>query len=118
MGHDPHAKAFRLTPQIEIAIGAFFLAIGSAGPPLELPRIALAVLVCAALSLSGRFIGALTMVAVIACSWLQHGEFRMTSLIGAAALGVAAHFFYRRPRAATLSMAVAAVGGLTLLFLG
>ena len=107
-----------MTPQLEIAIGAFFLAVGTAGPPLELPRVLLALVICAALSRTGKFIGSLALVATIVCAWLQHGQFRLTSLFAAAALGILAHLFYRSGRAATIIMAISALTGLAFLFLG
>lgn len=58
------------------------------------------------------------MVAVIGCAYLQHNQFRLTSLFAAAALGILAHFLYRRPRAATVIMALSAVAGIAFLFLG
>jgi len=118
MGYDPDAKTFRITPQIEIAVGAFFLGIGTAGPPLELPRMLVAALACALVSFAGRFVGALALVAVVFCAWWQHGQFRLTSLVAAALLGIAAHFLYGRPRAATIIMALSAAVGLAFLFLG
>ncbi len=107
-----------MTPQLEIAIAAFFLAIGTAGPPLELLRIFIAALLCVVVWRSGKFVGSVAMVAVIACAYLQHNQFRLTSLVAAAVLGILAHFFYRRPRATTVIMAISAVTGLAFLFLG
>ena len=107
-----------MTPQLEIAIAAFFLAIGTAGPPLELPRIVIAALLCAVVWRSGKFVGSVAMLAVILGAYLQHNQFRLTSLFAAAGLGILAHFFYRRPRATTIIMAISAVTGLALLFLG
>ena len=118
MGHDPDAKNVRVTPQLEIAIAAFFLAVGTAGPPLELPRVLIAALVCLVVWRSGKFVGSVAMLAVIVCSYLQHDQFRLTSLFAATTLGVLAHFFYRRPRAATAIMALGAVTGIAFLFLG
>lgn len=107
-----------MTPQLEIAIAAFFLAIGTAGTPLELPRMLIAAVLCLAVWRSGKFVGALAMIAVIACAYLQHNQFRITSLVAGAILGILAHFFYRRPRAATAIMAISAIAGLGFLFLG
>jgi hypothetical protein len=107
-----------MTPQLEIAIAAFFLAIGTAGPPLELPHILIAALVCVVVWRSGKFVGSLAMLAVIACAYLQHNQFRVTSLVAAALLGILVHFFYRRPRATTVIMALSAITGLGFLFLG
>jgi len=107
-----------MIPQLEIAIAAFFLAVGTAGPPLELARIAGAALFCAVVWRSGRFVGALAMAAVILGAWWQHGQFRVTTLVAAAALGVIAHLFYRRPRATTAVMAAGAAAGIAFLFLG
>jgi uncharacterized membrane protein YjjB (DUF3815 family) len=107
-----------MTPQLEIAIAAFFLAIGTAGPPLELPRILIAALLCLVVWRAGKFVGAIAMIAVIACAYLQHNQFRLTSLAAATLLGILAHFFYRRPRATTVIMAVSALTGLAFLFLG
>ncbi len=106
-----------MTPQLEIAIAAFFLAIGTAGTPLELPRILIAALLCAVVWRSGKFVGSVAMIAVIACSYLQHNQFRLTSLIAAAALGILAHLFYRRPRATTVIMAISAIAGIAFFFL-
>jgi hypothetical protein len=118
VGFDPDAKDVRVTPQLEIAIGAFFLAVGTAGPPLELPRI----LLCAVLSVivwrSGRFVGSVAMLAVIAGSWLQHNQLRLTSLFAGAAIGILAHFFYKKARAATAIMALSAIAAIAFLFLG
>lgn len=107
-----------MSAQLEIAIAAFFLAIGTAGPPLELPRIALSAVLCAIVWRSGKFVGGLSMLAVIGCAWLQHGHVRITSLVAAALLGILAHLFYRRPRAATAIMGFGAVTGIAFLFLG
>ena len=107
-----------MTPQLEIAIAAFFLAIGTAGPPLELPRMLFAALVCVAVWRAGKFVGSIAMIAVIACAFLQHNQFRVTSLVAAAVLGILAHLFYRRPRATTAIMALSAITGLAFLFLG
>lgn len=107
-----------MTPQLEIAIAALFLAAGTAGTPLELPRILLAAVLCLAVWRSGRFVGAIAMVAVIAGAYLQHNQFRLTSLFAAAALGILAHFLYRRERAAAVIMGLSAVAGLGFLFLG
>ena len=107
-----------MTPQLEIAIAAFFLAIGTAGAPLEFLRILIAALLCVVVWRSGKFVGSVAMIAVIACAYLQHDRFRITSLVAAGVLGVLAHSFYRRPRAATAIMAVSAVAGLAFLFLG
>lgn len=105
-----------MSPQLEIAVAAFFLAVGSAGPPLEAPRILLAALLGAIVWRSGKFVGSVAMLAVIAGGWLQHDQFRLTTLFAGAALGVLAHLFYRRERATTAIMAIAAAGGLALLF--
>ncbi len=105
-----------MTPQLEIAIAAFFLAIGTAGVPLQPLRIAIAALLCLAVWRSGKFVGSLAMLAVIACSYLQHNTFRLTSLIAAALLGVLAHFLYRRQYASTAIMAISVVVGLAFLF--
>jgi hypothetical protein len=107
-----------MTAQLEIAIAAFFLAIGTAGAPLELPRILIAALLALAVWRSGKFVGSVAMIAVIACAYLQHDQFRITSLIAGAILGILAHFFYRRPRASTVIMAISAIAGLGFLFLG
>lgn len=118
MGYGANAQGAAMTPQLEIAVGVFFLAIGSAGPPLEPLRIALAALLCVAVWRSGRFAGALAMLVTIAGGFLQHGQFRLTTLFAAAIVGIATHFFYRRPRAATAIMGVSAVAGIALLFFG
>jgi hypothetical protein len=107
-----------MTPQLEIAIAAFFLGIGTAGTPLEFLRIVIAALLCAVVWRSGKFVGSVAMIAVIACAYLQHNQFRVTSLVAAAVLGILTHFGYRRPRAATAIMAISAVTGLAFLFLG
>ena len=107
-----------MTPQLEIAIAAFFLAIGTAGPPLELPRMLIAALVCVAVWRAGKFVGSIAMIAVIAGAFLQHNQFRLTSLAAGALLGILAHFFYRRRRATTAIMALSAITGLAFLFLG
>lgn len=107
-----------MTPQTEIAIAAFFLSIGMAGTPLEALGILLGALVCAVVTRSGKFVGALAMVATIASGYLQHHQFRVSLLIAGTALGVAAHLLYRRPRATTALMALAAVTGLAFLFFG
>ncbi len=107
-----------MTPQIEISIAAFFLAVGMAGTPLEAIGIFAAAVICALVTRSGKFVGALAMVATIAGGYLQHHEFRLSLLIAATALGVAAHLLYRRPRATTALMALSAVTGLAFLFFG
>ncbi len=107
-----------MTPQLEIAIAAFFLAIGTAGPPLELPRMLIAAVVCLAVWRSGKFVGSIAMIAVIAGAYVQHNQFRLTSLVAAALLGILAHFFYRRARVTTVIMALCAITGLAFLFLG
>lgn len=107
-----------MTPQLEIAIAAFALAIGTAGMPFAPLRMLVAALICIVVWRSGKFVGSLAMLAVIACSYLQHDKFRLTSLVAAALLGILAHFLYRRPRATTAIMAVAVLAGAALLFLG
>lgn len=108
----------QLDPHFEIAIGSLFLAIGLAGPPLELPRILLALLLAILVWRSGKFIGALAMMAVIGGGFAQHEHFRLAILIGGALMGIAAHGFYKRPRAATIVMTLSAVVGTAYLFLG
>lgn len=107
-----------MTPQLEIAIAALFLAIGTAGTPLELPRILIAAVLCIVVWRSGKFVGSVAMIAVIAGAYLQHNQFRVTSLVAAAVLGILAHFFYRHSRAATVIMAISALTGVAFLFLG
>lgn len=107
-----------MTAAAEIAVATFFLAVGAAGPPLEPLRILLAAVVCAAVWRAGRFVGAIAMAATILAGWLQHGELRLSLLATGTALGAAAHFLYRRPRAATALMAIGAIAGLGLLFFG
>ena len=108
----------QLDPHLEIAIGTVFLAVGLAGPPLEPLRILLSLLLALAVWRAGKFVGAIALLAVVAGGFAQHEHFRIAVLIGAAAIGVAAHFLYRRPRAATVLMATSAVAGTAYLFLG
>jgi len=106
-----------VTPQLEVAIAAFVLAIGTAGMPLQPLRIVIAAVLCLAVWRSGRFVGSVAMLAVIACSYLQHEKFRLTSLVAAALLGILVHFLYGRERATTVIAAVSVIAGLALLFL-
>jgi hypothetical protein len=108
----------RLDPHLEIAIGTVFLAVGLAGPPLEPLRILLSLLLAVMVWRAGKFVGALSLLAVVAGGFAQHEHFRIAVLIGAAAIGVTAHFFHKRPRVATIVMAVSAVAGTAYLFLG
>ncbi len=116
MGHHPHAKDVRVTAQLEIAIAAFVLAIGTAGVPVEPVRMVIAAILCLAVWRSGRFVGSVAMLAVIACAYLQHDRFRITSLVAAALLGIVAHFVYRRKHAPAAVMAVSVLLGLSFLF--
>lgn len=116
MGHDLDAKDARMTPQLEIAISAFVLSIGTAGIPLAPLRMLLAALICVVVWRSGKFVGSLAMLAVIACAYLQHNTFRITSLVAAAILGILAHFLYRKQRATTAIMVISVLTGLGFLF--
>jgi len=107
-----------VSARVEIAIAAFFLAIGVAGPPLEPLRIFGALVVCGAVALSTRFIAATSFIAVILCGWLQHGHLRITLLAAASLLGIAVRFWGRGPRGATIICALCAVTGVAFLFLG
>jgi len=107
-----------MKPRYEIAIAAFFLAVGVAGPPLEPLRILAALLVCAAVAFSGRYVAAASLVAVVAGGWLQHQQFRLTLLAAAALLGIAVRFWGAAPRAASAIAAASALTGLAFLFLG
>ena len=107
-----------MTARIEFAIAAFFLAVGFAGPPLEPLRILGALLLCALIVRSGRFVAAAALVAVVLGGWLQHGQLRLTLLAAAALLGIAVRFWGAMPRAGSAIAAVAAVSGLAFLFLG
>jgi hypothetical protein len=108
----------QLDPHLEIAIGTVFLAIGLAGPPLEPLRILLSFLLGVAVWRAGKFVGAISLLAVVAGGFAQHQHFRIAVIVGAAAIGVAAHFSYKNPRAATIIMAASAVVGTAYLFLG
>jgi hypothetical protein len=107
-----------MTARVEIAIAAFFLAVGTAGPPLEPLRILGALVVCAAVALGTRFMAAIALVAVVLAGWLQHGQLRLTLLAAAALLGIVVRFWGSSPRAATVICAVSAATGLAWLFLG
>lgn len=107
-----------MTARIEIALGAFFLAVGIAGPPLDPLRIAGALAICAAAALGTRFIAAITFVAVVLAGWLQHTHFRIALLVAAALLGIAVRFWGTSPRGATIICAASAVTGVVWLFLG
>jgi hypothetical protein len=107
-----------MTARIEIAIAAFFLAVGIAGPPLDPLRIAGALVICAAVAFSTRFIAATAFVAVVLAGWLQHGHYRIALLVAAALLGVVVRFWGTTPRAASIICAASAVTGLVWLFLG
>ncbi len=107
-----------MSARVEIAIAAFFLAVGVAGPPLEPIRILIALLVCAAGAYSARFIAATSFLAVILAGWLQHGQLRIALLICAALLGIAVRLWGSIPRAASIVAAMSALLGTAWLFLG
>ncbi len=108
----------QLTPQVEIAFGTVFLMIGLAGPPLEGWRILIALVLATIVARSGKFVGGVAMLATIVGGYAQHQELRVALLVGAALVGVASHFGYRRPRAATTIAAASAVAGTAWLFFG
>jgi hypothetical protein len=108
----------QITPQIEIALGTVFLMIGLAGPPLEGWRILIALALAAVVSRSGKFVGGVAMLATIAGGYAQHQELRVSLLVGGALVGIAAHGLHKRPRAATIIMAMSAVVGTAYLFVG
>jgi hypothetical protein len=118
MGHDTHAQGAVVSANAQIAVAAFCLAIGIAGPPLEPLRILGAVVLCGAVSLGGRFVAAAALLAVIAAGWLQHNQFRIALLAAAAILGIVVRFWGSSPRAAAAIMGLAAVAGTAWLFLG
>ena len=107
-----------IVARIEIAIAAFFLAIGCAGPPLEALRMVYALLICAVIVRAGRFVGAIAMVATGIAGWLQHGQLRLTLLASATLLGIIAHVTRTHPQRASAIAAIGAVVGLALLFFG
>jgi len=88
--------------RIEIAIAAFFLAVGMAGPPLDPLRIIGALVICATIALGRRFIAASAFVAVVLSGWLQHGHLRLTLLGSAAVLGIAVRLWGHSPRAVSI----------------
>ena len=108
----------QITPQLEIAVGTFFLAVGLAGPPLEPLRILAALALAVLVWRSGKFVGGVAMLATIVGGYAQHQQLRVSVLIAGAIMGVAAHMLYKRPRAATVLMALSAVAGTAFLFLG
>lgn len=108
----------KLTPHLEIAIGSLFLAVGLAGPPLEPLRILIAIALAIIVWRSGKFVGGVSMLAVIAGGYAQHQQLRISVLAGGALIGIAAFAFYKRPRAATIIGAAGAVFGTAYLFLG
>ena len=104
-----------MTSQLQVAIGAFVLSIGMAGPPLSALPIVYAAIIAAVISRSGKFVGAVAMGGTIVAGYLQHREFRLTLLIAAAILGAASHLFYRNARAAMIIAIAATVSGLAFL---
>lgn len=100
------------------SLSAFCLAIGTAGVPLEPLRIIAAAILCYALAFSGKYIAAASLVAVIVAGWLQHGQFRVTLLAGAAILGLVIRLFANSDRARLTIAAMSAVTGAVFLFLG
>ncbi|HVA29251.1 MAG TPA: hypothetical protein VNF68_13805 [Candidatus Baltobacteraceae bacterium] len=107
-----------MSARIEIAIAAFFLAVGVAGPPLEPVRILVALLVCAAGAYNARFMAATSFLAVILAGWLQHGQLRLALLACAALLGIAVRLWGTMPRAVSIIAAASALLGMAWLFLG
>ncbi len=106
-----------MTRRLTIAIGACILAVGAAGPPLNLPRVALGAVICAGVIVSGRFSAAIAMATTIATGWLQHGQFRLTLLLSGTLLGIATHLLRNNLRGTATLAALSAVAGLVLLLI-
>lgn len=104
--------------RFRIPLGAFALAVGIAGPPLEPLRVLAALAICAVTAANRRFIAALSLVAIALGGWLQHGQLRLALLAAAVLYAVAIRVTAGLPRASTMLMAIALATGVLWLLLG
>jgi len=107
-----------VTQRVEICIAALFAGVGLAGMPLQPLWILVSILLCAVVAVvSARFIAALALLTTLAVGWLQHHEFRISLLIGAAIVGICARIAQSRPKIATTLAVAGVVVGFASLFL-
>lgn len=107
-----------MTQRVEICIASLFVGVGLAGMPLEPWWILVSIVLCLIVAMvSGRFIAALALLTTLAVGWLQHHEFRVSLLIGAAVVGICARFAQSRPKIATTLAVAGVVAGFASLFL-